>query len=157
VLLAVLFAPLIDDQWMSTSRQGLDQTLDELMLPVCAALGIARRDRELARQILMAHRRMVEAVTRKKRRPSLVQRQYFHDALVFLGLSVKARGGDGGELLHWQRLAAITRGNGGATSFADDPESSANPRRKKRSRLRRRDDERPPRAALSASRERGGG
>ena len=105
----VLFAPLIDDQWMNTSRQGLDQTLDDLMLPVCAALGIARRDRELARQILMAHRRMVEAVTRKKRRPSLVQRQYFHDALVFLGLSVKARGGDGGELLHWQRLAAITR------------------------------------------------
>jgi len=147
VLLAVLFAPLIDDQWMSSSRQGLDQTLDELMLPVCAALGIARRDRELARQILMAHRRMVEAVTRKKRRPSLVQRQYFHDALVFLGLSVKARGGDGGELLHWQRLAALTRGNGGATSFADDPESSAGPRRKKRSRLRRRDDERPPRAA----------
>jgi poly(A) polymerase len=90
---------------------------------------------------------MVEAVTRKKRRPSLVQRQYFHDALVFLGLSVKARGGDGGELLHWQRLAAITRGNGGATSFAEDPESSAGPRRKKRSRLRRRDDERPPRAA----------
>jgi poly(A) polymerase len=157
VLLAVLFAPLIDDQWMNTSRQGLDQTLDELMLPVCAALGIARRDRELARQILMAHRRMVEAVTRKKRRPSLVQRQYFHDALVFLGLSVKARGGDGGELLHWQRLAAITRGNGGATSFADDPDSSANPRRKKRSRLRRRDDDRPPRAALTASRERGGG
>ncbi len=157
VLLAVLFAPLIDDQWMNSSRQGLDQTLDDLMLPVCAALGIARRDRELARQILMAHRRMVEAVTRKKRRPSLVQRQYFHDALVFLGLSVKARGGDGGELLHWQRLAAITRGNGGATSFAEDPDSAGGPRRKKRTRLRRRDDERPPRAALSANRERGGG
>ncbi len=157
VLLAVLFAPLIDDQWMNSSRQGLDQTLDDLMLPVCAALGIARRDRELARQILMAHRRMVEAVTRKKRRPSLVQRQYFHDALVFLGLSVKARGGDGGELLHWQRLAAITRDNGGATSFGEDPDSAGGPRRKKRSRLRRRDDERPPRAALSASRERGGG
>jgi len=156
VLLAVLFAPLIDDQW-SSSRQGLDQTLDELMLPVCAALGIARRDRELARQILMAHRRMVEAVTRKKRRPSLVQRQYFHDALVFLGMSVKARGGDGSELLHWQRLAALTRGNGGATSFAEEPDSSAGPRRKKRSRLRRRDDERPPRAALPVSRERGGG
>jgi poly(A) polymerase len=157
VLLAVLFAPLIDDQWTSSSRQGLDQALDDLMLPVCAALGIARRDRELARQILMAHRRMVEAVTRKKRRPSLVQRQYFHDALVFLGLSVKARGGDGSELLHWQRLAAITRGNGGATSFAEDPGSDSGPRRKKRSRLRRRDDERPPRAALSATRERGGG
>ncbi len=65
------------------------------MGPVCVSLGVARRDRELARQILMAHRRMVESLTRKKRRPSLVQRQYFHEALVFLGLTVKARGGDG--------------------------------------------------------------
>ena len=156
VLIAVLFAPLIDDPWMNNSRQGLDQTLDDLMLPVCAALGIARRDRELARQILMAHRRMVEAVARKKRRPSLVQRQYFHDALVFLGLSVKARGGDGSELLHWQRLAAVTRGNGGATTFADD-DGGPQKRRKKRSRLRRRDDERPPRAPVVAARERDNG
>jgi poly(A) polymerase len=51
----------VDDR----SRQGLDQMIDDLMLPGLRALGIARRDRELARQILMAHRRMVEAVTRK--------------------------------------------------------------------------------------------
>jgi poly(A) polymerase len=153
VLLAVLFAPLIDDQWMTASRQGLDQMIDDLMLPFCSALGIARRDRELARQILMAHRRMVEAVTRRKRRPSLVQRQYFHDALVFLGLSVKARGGDGNELTHWQRLAAASAGNGGpfATTSGsvggsdDDAERSGTgpKRRKKRTRLRRRDDDRP--------------
>jgi poly(A) polymerase len=109
VLLAVLFAPLIDEQWLTASRQGLDKLIDDLMAPVSASLGIARRDRELARQILMAHRRMVESLTRKKRRPSLVQRQYFHDALVFLGLTVKARGGDGSELGHWQRLAAVTQ------------------------------------------------
>ncbi len=140
VLLSVLFAPLIDDQWMTASPQGLDQRIDELMLPLCAALGIARRDRELARQILMAHRRMVEAVTRRKRRPSLVQRQYFHDALVFLGLSVKARGGDGSELLMWQRLAAASRQSGGnALAPDDDPSTSSTHRRKKRSRLRRRD------------------
>ena len=153
VLLAVLFAPLIDDQWMTASRQGLDQMIDDLMMPFCSALGIARRDRELARQILMAHRRMVEAVTRRKRRPSLVQRQYFHDALVFLGLSVKARGGDGNELTHWQRLAAASAGNGGpfATTSGsvggsdDEAERSGTgpKRRKKRTRLRRRDDDRP--------------
>lgn len=161
VLLAVLFAPLIDDQWMTASRQGLDQMIDDLMLPFCSALGIARRDRELARQILMAHRRMVEAVTRRKRRPSLVQRQYFHDALVFLGLSVKARGGDGNELTHWQRLAAASAGNGGpfATTSGHDDEggerSGTGPkRRKKRTRLRRRDDDRP---RSSAPRERDGG
>jgi poly(A) polymerase len=145
VLLAVLFAPMIDDQWMAASRQGLDQRIDDLMLPICSALGIARRDRELARQILLAHRRMVEAASRKKRRPSLVQRQYFHDALVFLGLSVKARGGDGSELLHWQRLA------GAASSgplLGDDVEPAAAPpkRRKKRTRLRRPGDDRRPAA-----------
>ncbi len=161
VLLSVLFAPLIDDQWMTASRQGLDQMIDDLMLPFCSALGIARRDRELARQILMAHRRMVEAVTRRKRRPSLVQRQYFHDALVFLGLSVKARGGDGNELTHWQRLAAASAGNGGpfattnGTGNASDEDSGAGPkRRKKRTRLRRRDDDRP--RSSSPARERDG-
>ena len=143
VLLAVLFAPLIDDQWMAASRQGLDQRIDELMLPICSALGIARRDRELARQILLAHRRMVEAASRKKRRPSLVQRQYFHDALVFLGLSVKARNSDGSELLHWQRLA------GAASSgplLQDDEVGGPRKRRKKRTRLRRPGDDRRPAA-----------
>jgi poly(A) polymerase len=104
-----MFAPLLDEKWLTASRQGLDRLLDDLMGPVCVSLGVARRDRELARQILMAHRRMVESLSRKKRRPSLVQRQYFHDALVFLGLTVKARGGDGSELGHWQRLAAVTQ------------------------------------------------
>ena len=154
VLLSVLFAPLIDDQWMTSSRQGLDQMIDDLMMPFCSALGIARRDRELARQILMAHRRMVEAVTRKKRRPSLVQRQYFHDALVFLGLSVKARGGDGNELLHWQRLAAASSNDGSPFATTNDDHDSGPPkRRKKRTRLRRRDDSDRPRTA--GPRERG--
>ncbi|WP_170135759.1 polynucleotide adenylyltransferase PcnB [Nannocystis exedens] len=132
VLLAVLFAPLLDEQWHTASRQGLDRLIDDLMGPVCVSLGVARRDRELARQILMAHRRMVESLTRKKRRPSLVQRQYFHDALVFLGLTVKARGGDGSELGHWQRLAAVTQPL--RVESGDDFDSG--PRRKRRRRPR---------------------
>ncbi|MBL9104461.1 MAG: polynucleotide adenylyltransferase PcnB [Myxococcales bacterium] len=149
VLLAVLFAPLIDDTWMTSSRQGLDQRIDELMLPICSALGIARRDRELARQILMAHRRMVEAASRKKRRPSLVQRQYFHDALVFLGLSVKARNSDGSELLHWQRLAGA---GAGALQAEQDDLGPPRKRRKKRVRARRPAEDRRP-----GARERDGG
>ncbi|MBZ5709689.1 polynucleotide adenylyltransferase PcnB [Nannocystis pusilla] len=132
VLLAVLFAPLLDEQWMTASRQGLDRLIDDLMGPVCVSLGVARRDRELARQILMAHRRMVESLTRKKRRPSLVQRQYFHDALVFLGLTVKARGGDGSELGHWQRLAAVTQ----PLRIESGDEFDGGPRRKRRRRTR---------------------
>lgn len=136
VLLAVLFAPLLDEQWLTASRQNLDRLIDDLMNPVCNGLGVARRDRELARQILMAHRRMVESLSRRKRRPSLVQRQYFHDALVFLGLTVKARGGDGSELGHWQRLAAVTQ-----PLRASDPSGAHDfdegPRKKKRRRTRR--------------------
>jgi poly(A) polymerase len=106
VILAVLLAPIIDQEWISASRRDLDRTIDATMEALCAPMGVARRDRELARQILMAHRRMVGTAKRRRRRPSLVQRQYFHDALVFLGIAVQARGEDDSEFAHWQRLAA---------------------------------------------------
>lgn len=148
VLLAVLFAPLLDEQWLTASRQNLDRMIDDLMAPVCNSLGVARRDRELARQILMAHRRMVESLSRRKRRPSLVQRQYFHDALVFLGLTVKARGGDGSELAHWQRLAAVTEPLRAADPGGGDL-LELGPRKKRR---RRRPGEREGRRTHSESR-----
>lgn len=138
VLLAVLFAPLLDDKWLTSSRSGLDRLIDDLMNPVCVSLGVARRDRELARQILMAHRRMVEAVARRKRRPSLVERQYFHDALVFLGLTVKGRGGDGSELAHWQRLAAVTRPVRVVSVEHDFGDAGSRKRKRRRARSRRR-------------------
>jgi poly(A) polymerase len=109
VLQAVLFAPLLSGDLSSAGRAELDRRIDELMQPVGAALGIARRDRDLARQILMAHRRMVEPPQRKKRRPSLASRHYFHDALIFLGISVSATGDGGSELSRWKRLAAAQR------------------------------------------------
>ena len=109
VLQAVLFAPLLSGDLSSAGRAELDRRIDELMHPVGVALGIARRDRDLARQILMAHRRMVEPPHRKKRRPSLASRHYFHDALIFLGISVSATGDGTGELSRWKRLAAAQR------------------------------------------------
>ena len=104
VLQAVLFAPVLGDALTTASRDGLDRHIDALMAPVSMALGIARRDRELARQILMAHRRMIEPFNRR-RRASIAQRQYFHDALIFLGLAVSASGDRGRELERWRRLA----------------------------------------------------
>jgi poly(A) polymerase len=105
VLQAVLFAPLVAAEMLDGSRQELDHAIERVMNPVGAAFGVARRDRELARQILMAHRRMTEQ-RRKRRRSSLAARQYFHDALVFLGISVQALGDDGGELSRWKALAS---------------------------------------------------
>lgn len=107
VLQAVLFAPLVADEMIHGSRQELDRAIERVMAPVGAAFGVARRDRELARQILMAHRHMTDQ-RRRRRRSSLAQRQYFHDALIFLGISVKALGDDRGELSRWKALAAVS-------------------------------------------------
>ncbi len=107
VLLAVLFAPLLGDRLDDTSRRELDVAIDQILTPVGSSLGMARRDRELARQILMAQQRMLSSG--KRRRASLVQREYFHDALIFLGVAVKARGFDGTELERWRSLATTHR------------------------------------------------
>mgnify|MGYP006862977299 CR=1 FL=1 len=47
------------------------------------------------------------------------------DALVFLGISVEARGRDGGHLQHWQALAA--------TRVTSDDEPTSKRRRRRRS------------------------
>jgi poly(A) polymerase len=107
VLQAILFAPLVAHEMVHGSRQELDRAIERVMAPVGAAFGVARRDRELARQILMAHRHMTDQ-RRRRRRSSLAQRQYFHDALIFLGVSVKALGDDRSELSRWKALAAAT-------------------------------------------------
>ncbi len=104
VLQAVLFAPLVADEMIHGSRQALDRSIERVMAPVGAAFGVARRDRELGRQILMAHRHMTDQ-RKRRRRSSLAQRQYFHDALIFMGMSVHALGDDGSELPRWKALA----------------------------------------------------
>ena len=105
VLQAVLFAPLLFEPMRDGNRQALDRAIEEAMTPVGAAFGVARRDRELARQILMAHHRMTDSRPRRRRRSAIGQRQYFHDALIFLGISVEASGGDTSELSRWTALA----------------------------------------------------
>lgn len=105
VLQATLFAPLLTEELGPGGREQLDQHIETLMNPVGNALGIARRDRDLARQILVTHHRMAEPVNRR-RRISMAQRQYFHDALIFLGLAVSASGDErSSELARWQQLA----------------------------------------------------
>ena len=122
VLLSVLFAPLLVADEDLQSRQQLDRRIDELMSPVGSALGIARRDREMARQILMATRRMLSSSGR--RRSNLTDRDYFHDALTFLGISVQATGDGKNELGRWTRMA---------TALKDAP-SEAPPNRRRRRR-----------------------
>ena len=132
VIQAILFAPLVDAQLLEANRATLDMLIEDTMTPPCAALGVARRDRELARQIFMAHRRMIRPSRKRGRKSSLVQRQYFHDALLFLGFSVEAQGHDGAALEHWRQLAtAVAKGPG------DDEPSGDGGGGKKRRRSRR--------------------
>ena len=130
VLLAVLFAPLLRTEMAEGSRQSLDRRIEALMSPVGTELGISRRDRELGRQILMAHRRMVDPAPRRRRRASLAQRQYFHDALIFLGIAVEATGDGGSELGRWKHLAAA----GSIPRPGDDHEGGNRSRRRGRRR-----------------------
>lgn len=133
VLQAVLFAPLLGDALNREARDGLDRRIDGLMAPVSVALGIARRDRELARQILVTHKRMVEPANRR-RRVSLAQRQYFHDALIFLGLAVRASGDEDRELDRWRELAHGTSSEPSDSGRPPtSPGKSAKRPRKKRS------------------------
>jgi poly(A) polymerase len=147
VLQAVLFAPLVADEMIHGSRQELDRAIERVMAPVGAAFGVARRDRELARQILMAHRHMTDQ-RRRRRRSSLAQRQYFHDALIFLGISVKALGDDRGELARWKALADIS-----AEPPSPPPKGGGGGEKGGRKRSRRRRSGRRPKADGSEGRE----
>lgn len=135
VIQAILFAPLLDGSLLGASRADLDIYIDDVMTPPCAALGVARRDRELARQIFMAHRRMIQPSRKRGRKSSLVHRQYFHDALLFLGFSVEARDHGGSALEHWRQLATLQERH---EPTRDEGSSSQPKRKRKRSRRGRR-------------------
>lgn len=127
VLLAILMVCLIGDEWIVTPRHVLEQKLEELMTKVLTPFGVAKRDREFTREILMAYRQMMGKSHR--RRPSNVQRQYFHDALVFLGLWVQARGEEDSEFQRWQQLAAQVE----ASSSTSGPSQRKHPSRRRTS------------------------
>lgn len=131
VLQAVLFAPLVQHEMHDGSRQNLDRAIERAMTPVGTSFGVARRDRELARQIVMSHRRITDQPRRRRRRNSPAQQQTFHDALIFMGISVQAMGGDDSELARWQALAAAQQ----ATPAA--PRDRGGGEGRKRSRRRR--------------------
>jgi poly(A) polymerase len=143
VIQTILFAPLINEQLLEASRAELDIMIDELMTPPCAALGVARRDRELARQIFMAHRRMIQPSRKRGRKSSLIQRQYFHDALLFLGFSVEAREQDGNALEHWRQLAALQAREPGNDDQGGGGGGKGGQRKRKRSRRGRRGKRKP--------------
>ena len=81
---------------------------------------------------------MIQPSRRRGRKPSLVHRQYFHDALLFLGFSVEARDSGGTALEHWRQLAALP-----ARPMPEREESRGPKRKRKRSRRGRRGKRKP--------------
>jgi hypothetical protein len=82
-------------------------------------MAVARRDRETARILMLAHRSMTMPDARRRRALSSTHRQVFHEALVFLGFVAQAHGGPFGcDLVGWQNLAAgyVDDGSGGGES-----------------------------------------
>ena len=132
VMQAIFFAPILGDQLTEAPRGELDGLIDSIMTPPGAALGVARRNRELARQIMVTHRRLLQPA-KGRNKNGLIHRNYFHDALIFLGLSVHARDEDGGALDYWQRIATRPR-----TTPEQDVERDDRGRRKRRRGGRRR-------------------
>ena len=85
----------------------------------------------------MAHRRLTSPAPRRRRRNSVAQRQYFHDALIFLGMTVRALGDGGSELAQWKALAEAS-----ADTRNRQPEQRTRRRRRRGGRKRRKSRER---------------
>lgn len=108
LMLALLFAPLIPQSVYLEGPGTFAEAVSELMKGPCVALGVARRDRELAEDIFESYRRIQTAGPSQRKRRSLVQRRCFQDVMCFLGLTMphlqEARGLET-ELVAWQRLS----------------------------------------------------
>jgi poly(A) polymerase len=122
VLQALLFAPLVDEELTTGSRHDLDEALETVMQRPCNSMAVARRDRENARILMLAHRSMTMPDARRRRALSDAHRQVFHEALVFLGFVAEAHGGaDGCDLVSWQNLAAGRVDDGGGEPGSPGP------------------------------------
>ncbi|RMG93678.1 MAG: polynucleotide adenylyltransferase PcnB [Deltaproteobacteria bacterium] len=130
VLVATLFAPFLGEHPTQMPRREAGALLDGMLAEIGGELGMARRDREHARQILMGIHRMMGK--RRRKRASIVHRDYFHDALIFLGISVGALREGQGELEFWRALAEAHRPRRRA------PQPEAKPKKKRKRRPRRR-------------------
>lgn len=109
LMLALLFAPLIPESLFLENSGNFAQAIEDLMKGPCVALGVARRDRELAEDIFESFRRIQSAAPSQRRRRQLVQRRCFQDVLCFLGLTMPHRAamsGEAAELAAWQAMAA---------------------------------------------------
>jgi poly(A) polymerase len=131
VLVALLFLPLVPVATFEMPTQRFIEELDALMKGPSIALGMARRDREVAQDLLDAYRR-INVQGRNAMRGQALMRRHFHDAMIFLSFVVVALGGKSTELAVWQGMG------GKRLPSAKAPEPESNDRENDRNLDRRR-------------------
>lgn len=134
VLLALIFSPLIPESLFDEGSGTFAEAISDLMKAPCVALGVARRDRELAQDILESYRRIRNHPPSTRRRRSVVQRRCFNDTLVYLGLIMASHPGQESELRAWQELAASRGSNAAPNSRSRGRNSNSERHRPRRSR-----------------------
>ncbi len=109
LVLSALLAPFLIPTVVSADLTPLEanDAVEEMLLPLCRELQIARRDAERTRQILLAQRRLSPSRRRRDKPMSLVRRDYFEETLRIYELMGRASGHEDVEdVEYWRRLQA---------------------------------------------------
>lgn len=121
---AFVVPELLDDEIRPSDASDMVQ---EVLQPLISEIGIARRDAEQARQILLAQKRLAPSLKRRGKPMALVNREYFGEALVLYEIMAAAQGEVAEDLDMWRTLQAEAGGD-----------RSSGPERKRRRGGRRR-------------------
>ncbi|MCP4445139.1 MAG: polynucleotide adenylyltransferase PcnB [Myxococcales bacterium] len=98
---AFVVPELLDDEIRPSDASDMVQ---EVLQPLISELGIARRDAEQTRQILLAQKRLAPSQKRRGKPMALVNREYFDEALVLYEIMAAARGEIAADLDTWRGM-----------------------------------------------------
>ena len=122
---AFVVPELLDDEIRPSDASDM---VTEVLQPLISEIGIARRDAEQTRQILLAQKRLAPSQKRRGKPMALVGREHFDEALVLYEIMAAARGEVAADLDVWKSLQAEAGGG----------RDSGRPERKRRRGGRRR-------------------
>jgi poly(A) polymerase len=100
---AFVVPELLDDEIRPSDASDM---VEEVLQPLISEIGIARRDAETTRQILLAQKRLAPSQKRRGKPMALVNREYFDEALILYEIMAAARGEVAEDLDVWQGLQA---------------------------------------------------
>ena len=123
---AFVVPELLDDEIRPSDASDM---VEEVLQPLISEIGIARRDAETTRQILLAQKRLAPSQKRRGKPMALVNREYFDEALILYEIMAAARGEVAEDLDVWQGLQA---GAGGRDSGRPDRKRRRGGRRRSR-------------------------